>query len=352
MEPLDITQEDDAGHDIPEAPHVEIMFDALNDTIAGNEGLTQAQHYALGVLSANGYRNVPAVAGNESFFGSISTGAKNAYDYIVKMFKSVWGFFFNRDAVKEADEAKNEIKQLDQELTDAVGGKSDEQVQATLKKVANIKPENVPGSYEAEFEKFLVGLRGVLHKEAAPGERLKTLKEFIGKAPHVNIKAQGNVKLAVEKVVDINKKFIALVTNADTEIKQGTDKNITKLAVAIVSDVAKFVPHANKTIADLSRHQAINDLNEAKQVHTQAQAEIEANRALALAIKSHTNALNEEIKFYEGLLEEDVKGTHTALHLTLLRGILTFSTNVAQYLKRSFAALVRLSKTVNAVFAA
>jgi DNA repair exonuclease SbcCD ATPase subunit len=352
MEPLDITHEDDAGADIPEAPHVEIMFDALNDTVTGTEGMTPAQHYAAGVLSANGYRPATSVAGTEGFFGSVASGAKAVYDYIIKMFKSVWGFFFNRDGAAQAEAAKKEAKDSEQHFKDAVvSPSSEEAVNEALKKVSSTaaKLEDIPTGDQAALDKFMTEGKEAL-KSGTVAEKKAALKNLVNEMPKVNKKGQYSLKHTVENVVDLNKKFIALCQGADTKINGNIDADVTKLVHAIVGDVAKYLGHASKTVADLEKHTEIKSVAEAQAIHAQVQAEIAANKALVDTVKSHTSSLNNEIKFYESLAKEDAKGTHTSGHLTVLRGILTFSTNVAQYLKRSMKAQVVLSKTVNSVF--
>lgn len=101
--------EEDMG--IAEPEHLETMFDALDDTftnVDGTEGLTRAQHYAQAVLVGAGMVR-PQVAGNEGFFQTLGEGAKKIWEYIQKMFKSMWAFFFG----KGSDTSKAKVEKAE-----------------------------------------------------------------------------------------------------------------------------------------------------------------------------------------------------------------------------------------------
>lgn len=97
--------------------HVHAMFQAVEDTeermIEGNEhlALTDFQAYAGVVLGMNGSRS-----GNEGFFSSIGDGLKAAWEYIKKIFKSIWQFFFGKDSEKELSDAEKEIKEISDKI--------------------------------------------------------------------------------------------------------------------------------------------------------------------------------------------------------------------------------------------
>lgn len=350
MDLLDITHDDGAGDDIPDIDHVEIMFEAYKDTVAGNESLTEAQIYAAGVLSASGYR--PSVAGNEGFFDSVAGGAKTVYDYIVRMFKSVWSFFFNRDAARQADEAKKEAKEIEGELHTLSSGSASEEV--TDKALHSVKAkaahlQDIPTHDRASFDQFMTQAETAV-KSGSVSDKKKAVANLLAAMPKVNISAQEKFRSAATILMNLNKKFVSLVMGANTEIKVGTDAEVKNLAVSIVSDVAKYVPRAIKSAADLEHHDKVATVSDATTLHHQIQTDIEANKQLVNSLKAHTGKLNQEIHFYESLQSEDVRGKHTSTHLEILHGILSFSTAIAQYLKRSMDAQLKLAKSVNAVF--
>jgi len=106
--------EEEQGYGLVDGPHIEIAFEALNDTmeqeVTGVESLTQAQQYMHGVLSASGALTRAEVNGSEGFFSKIGDGLKKTWEYIKKMFKNIWGFFFKKKAPEQAKAAKNTLE--------------------------------------------------------------------------------------------------------------------------------------------------------------------------------------------------------------------------------------------------
>jgi predicted transcriptional regulator len=116
-----VTPEDEYT-DLPEPEHVSTMMDGIIDTIAGNEGLSYAQHYMHSVLQTSG--GISNRTGTEGFFSAIGDGLKSAWDYIVKMFKSIWNFFFGSS--DDTDEKKT--KEVEEQVE-----KDAEKINAVLK---------------------------------------------------------------------------------------------------------------------------------------------------------------------------------------------------------------------------
>lgn len=111
----------DGFDSVPDEQHIETMMDGLMDSLSGNEGmgLTKAQIYVQGVLYASGgIRSLPLpeVAGNEGFFSAIGDGLKAAWEYIKKMFKSIFGFFFKTDAKEKKAEVTQSIKDTERAI--------------------------------------------------------------------------------------------------------------------------------------------------------------------------------------------------------------------------------------------
>lgn len=113
---------------VPEPEHVELVMDGFIDTVSGNEGFTQAQHYLEGVLFSNGIIRQHQVGGTEGILSKIGDGAKAAIEYIKKMFRSIWDFFFK-------SEKKEMEKKIDKALDEA------EKELAAMEKV-KVTPEN------------------------------------------------------------------------------------------------------------------------------------------------------------------------------------------------------------------
>lgn len=177
--------------------HVHAMFQAIEDTeermIEGNEhlALTDFQVYAGVVLGLNGHRSA-TVTGNEGFFSAIGDGLKAAWEYIKKIFKSIWQFFFGKDAEKELSDAEKEIKEISDKIK-------------TLKKTKEPTAEELKG-----LETHLNSLV----------ERMKT---FIGSSKAVGTMTWREVKTAdpgFKAIADsINEPYTKLVKATEEFVK-------------------------------------------------------------------------------------------------------------------------------------
>ena len=107
--------EEEIGGGIPDVDHVDMVMDGVIDMVAGNEGygLSHAQQYLAGALYASGSITFTQYHGNEGIVDSVKAGFKKAWDYIVKMFKQIWGYFFKTGAKKKAAEAQNSLRLLE-----------------------------------------------------------------------------------------------------------------------------------------------------------------------------------------------------------------------------------------------
>jgi hypothetical protein len=113
---------------VPEPAHVEEVMNGFIDTVSGNEGFTKAQHYLEGVLFSNGIIRHHEVGGTEGILSKVGDGAKAALEYIKKMFRAIWDFFF-----------KSEKKELEKKVDEALK-KVEKDLEAMEK--ANVTPEN------------------------------------------------------------------------------------------------------------------------------------------------------------------------------------------------------------------
>lgn len=98
---------------VPEPDHVEQIMDGFIDTVSGSEGFTSAQHYLEAVLFSNGIITHRQVGGTEGILSSIGDGAKAAVEYIKKMFRAIWDFFFKsekKELEKKVDKALEDVE--------------------------------------------------------------------------------------------------------------------------------------------------------------------------------------------------------------------------------------------------
>lgn len=356
MDPLDISNELGENEGIPDSPHVEILFEALNDTldnVGGNEGLplTQSQHYARGVLSASGVRNV---AGNESFFGSIKNGAVAVYDYIVKMFKSVFGFFFNRDAAKAADDAKAEVKEDQKKLADLKN--------ATPDGVAHAKAAvtKLKGSDKDVVDLDNDTVQEIMTKlDGSPSEQKAGVAQLVTALPKANKKAQERYSKSVDAVIGVKTRLIRVIEAAEKsplgEPVTGVTGYVNDIGVSILAVGVKALPAEKALITLLQRHKTINSMGDSEQVGTAINKNLDDMKSLGERYKGHTSRISSEVKEAEQRLKENTGHGATKDHVNKkrldgLRNILSFTTNIAQGIKKSISELERLQKSTNQIF--
>lgn len=101
---------------VPEPDHVAQVMDGFIDTVSGSESFTKAQHYLEGVLFSNGIIRHRDVGGTEGILGKIADGAKAALEYIQKLFRSIWDFFFKSEKKKLEDKVDKALTELEKDL--------------------------------------------------------------------------------------------------------------------------------------------------------------------------------------------------------------------------------------------
>ena len=129
----------EVGYNHVDPEHFENVMDGVIDVVTGAESLTGsytwAQNYLYGCLDAADILKEQKIGGMENM---VTDGLKAIWDYIVKMFKSIWGFFFGSgedSASGGTEKAEKKVKENKEELESAVAPKTAEQAQATVKKI-------------------------------------------------------------------------------------------------------------------------------------------------------------------------------------------------------------------------
>lgn len=366
MNPIAIQPGDEEPGALHDIPHGELMFDALSDTldgVAGAEGLglTQAQVYAHAVLGANGMLK-PSIAGNEGFFSSISNAVKATYEYIVKMFKSIWGFFFSRDAAVEAKEAKEEVRVIELKL-EKIGNPTPESVAEAEKimayvhkRVADFKSGKAT-SDDDTIDLDNDTLDDIKRKLAGNASEQKAgVKELMDVMPKANKPAQAKFKKAAEGVVTLNKKFDAMMSTINVRPKgQAPLKpKAGSIGIAISQSIGAatraYEPSVKQNIDNLIKFENIKDKAHAVNILNGIKHDIEAGEKLANALKGHTSQLGSEIHHMESALKSGPLSDEDKNELEVLRVVLSMGTTVAQYLKRVVEAQKHLANTVGNVF--
>lgn len=121
---------------VPEPEHVELVMNGFIDTVTGAEGFTKAQHYLEGVLFSNGIIRQHQVGGTEGILSSVADGAKAGLEYIKKMFRAIWDFFFKsekKELEKKVNKALDDVEK-DLKAMEKANSVTTENADAALKK--------------------------------------------------------------------------------------------------------------------------------------------------------------------------------------------------------------------------
>jgi hypothetical protein len=260
---------DESGEFVaPETGHVELVFQALGDTvnaIAGTEGLTTAQIYFHGVLNASGALTyTQAVAGAEGFFANVKEGASKAIAYIKKMVKDIWGFFFKKQGPEEAKAVKAAIGETKADL------ESVDKVKAGLK--------NAAGSDSKDLVEHI-------SKATSIGE-LNTLSKDVGKK---NSKGQQALVVKIAQLVESLEGEIKLADEVEAEAKKSGEASYTAWATGVKSGVSG-------TQALVTALKGIRDLED-----------IKAAESTLDALKSHADVISKALEASGGT-ESRVQG--------------------------------------------
>ncbi len=324
---------------IPEADHVVTILEGIGDSLAdvgGTESLTSAQVYLGSVLVANGHIKRNQV-GQEGFFSKIGEGAKAGLEYVKKMFRSIYEFFFKRDAPKLAADAKAAVKE-------------GEEV---------IKAIETGGSSEAETDKALHNLRSVvLALTHQPDVNKTALDQILKEADEALKGSQADKKKAV---LSIGRELPKLNKRSQVAIKKRVDaviKDLERMEKAVDDIISKGsaagAGAADKHMADglksqkgeltavlgqyrkASQTQSIADL---KDLYTVAIRDIEVTEKGYKALQDERTRLESYIKELESGKEENAK-KHAKELGSLLASVVSMI-NASKSMLNSVGAMIK-----------
>lgn len=121
---------------VPEPDHVELIMDGFIDTVSGSEGFTKAQHYLEAVLFTNGIISRRDIGGTEGILSKIGDGAKAAVEYIKKMFRAIWDFFFKKEKKAIDEDCKKELLSTEDKLKKMRETVTEAEIDEVLKKAS------------------------------------------------------------------------------------------------------------------------------------------------------------------------------------------------------------------------
>jgi hypothetical protein len=333
------------GYGLPDAPHLEIMFDALETTgeqnIDGMENftLTQAQRYAQGVLHAAGIVTNAQVTGTEEgVFSAIGGAFKAVWDYIVKTFKAIWDFFFGRDNEKEAEEAKDAIGENNDELKKAENGTQTEaEADAQLSKMATAAGGEEGD--EALAKTLAEAKKGDLKAKRA------AIKAALKELPKLAKKQRQKVQTVVDQAVKAKMALIQAAGKDDKKTEAAQDHLMKgagegyDLLSDLINETGKTVAKEANFIVALKNSHTINTVQGVLAFGTQSQANIDVLKALGVTFKAKKSKVEGLIKTAETNMKKAKDAKDKAAlkkELDALRAVVNMAVRISKLMEISY----------------
>lgn len=338
--------------------HIERSFDALLDTVTGNEGmsLTNNQIYMRGVLETN--RMIQrSVSGNEGFFSGIASAAKSMYDYIVKMFKSIINFFFGTGSKTENVEqdiktANTSVNDATKKITNPPFKAPNDQPTKDLKvAIAEVikDPDTMPEE-KAKAEELVVIL------EATPPPSSSVVKAVSHKFADINIKKQKQIKNQLEVIKTQGGSLIDHLTklyNEKEKYKAGGEsyKAYCEIIDALHEDTSKGVKTALNQIEDAL---LITDANGGPRILAILGFQIKRIESVSSLVKAFRTNLETRVSRCEKVL--GFKGDHAELkkeaelELKIAKELVVLINGIGGYVHNACAAVTKASGLVTKLF--
>lgn len=275
---MTITQEVDLDpgevyQEMHDSKHLALVVDGLADSIqqdidgvTGVESLTTAQHYLEGALRADGSVGYSSVTGNESFFSAIGDAGRKAWEYIQKMFKAIWAFFFGKDkkAETQVDDTTKAIDEADKQLSSAsLTGKGDSP--ATVQKEIKATASAIARDPSTPAEEKKVAEELVEELSATPPPSPAQTKVIAGKVAKINKKQIKKLDygfgLVKGKVTELSTQITKLYQDADKLKEDGGEAYTAYRAIidAIFEDNLPDLVKATNTMEDALLIQEVSE---------------------------------------------------------------------------------------------
>lgn len=351
---------DPATFELPDVPQVNVMMDALEDSIEqigdveGTENLsfTKAQEYAQSILYSNGIIPFRAMCGMEEggVFSSIGSGIAGVWNWIKGIFKSIWNFFFSRDNKEEADKTKEEADANSKTASDAANGnQSDEDAKKQASKMAGIASE---GGDETTAK--------ALKEAKTPQEIKAAIKAALPKIAKLNAKGkqkiQNSIKLAVQakngfkKVVndDSNKKY-----SAAQDKVAGTDHPVAHMMVDLESYIDKILIKDNTFIPILEKAMECDTVQKVLTFNTSMKGNIDAMKQLGDDFNKRKGNIQTILDNTEGKMKSTKNAKNKAelkKEVDTIRVLMNQAVKVSKLIQISNVRLRTVSDDLNALF--
>lgn len=350
MDEVQLTVEDGIGYEVPEIPHIEQVFQAVEDTldnVAGNEGLlTGSQIYLQGILAANGVKGTAAVTGNEGFFSSVGNGLSAALEYIKKMFKAIWDFFFNRDAGKKIAETKQTVVETSKKLDDAAaGGTTPAQTEEILKEQIGVLKINgkLDGNSREEFEKLMMGAEEA--QKGSDSDKKAMVKKITAELPKLNKKARQKLDEQIDQSIAAINAFLKLVKDANA------DTTLSAESKAMVANFKLEIKTQEEMLKVLETGKAMNTVEDAKRVLSEFIKDIKEYEEYVKEFKGMKAGVQNQItKLEKAVQSTDKDNQATKDILTNLKGQAAILSLLVKVMDKMLSRMSSTSITVQELF--
>lgn len=350
MEDVELSVEDGIGYEVPEVPHIELVFQAVDDTlndVAGQEGLlTNSQVYLQSILATNGVKNTGSVTGNEGFFSSVGNGLKAALEYIKKMFKAIWDFFFNRDADKKIADTKTEVMDTSKKLDDAAaGGTSPAQTEQLLKDQISVLKINGEGggiSIE-ELDALMTGAEAA--QKGSDADKKAMVKKITAELPKLNQKARKKLDDQIDQSVAAIKAFLKLVKDT------GEDKDLTPGSRSVISNLKLEVKTQEEMLKVLEAGRGMNSVEDAKRVLSEFIKDIQEYEGYVKEFKGMRGSVQTQItKLEAAVASTDKDNQATKDILADLKGQAAIISMLVKVMNKMLSRMSSTSITMQELF--
>lgn len=246
---IDATDQFDS---VPTEQHVETVMNGLMDSLSGNEGmdLTSAQRYVHGVLYADGsVRALESydVAGNEGFFSKIGEGVGKVWEYIKKMFKSIFDFFFKSEKKKTEEKVDAALKEAEAELAAMDKPVTEANVKAVAHKAEAAVAKLEPGPEKTKLDKIVAEIK---EAEATPAKQVKELHELLPEIFKAEMLDNAAIKRHTDKLKGAVSRLQAKKKELDDKDKDGA--SITGMEIQQYLNGLIGLPDATQGIKDIA----------------------------------------------------------------------------------------------------
>lgn len=350
--------------ELHDSEHIDEVFTAMTDTmdgVSGTEGLTRAQTYMWGVLSAGGdISHQQRVAGTEGFFSSIGDGVSKVWEYIKKMFNAVLNFFGlgsgTDNGQKIVKETESVLKQNQVNLATLAGqrmGNGEDLAKQVIRTQADLdafmnSPQTSP-SEKSEAGELRHKLKDI--KALPAPEQQRVVKEVVERFVKINSRMQRALDEACQRALNEYKTYQAVVTADHSAAFVGTafDGMYRTYAAAMKDNASKEIekwvriPQGMRTLNDAARTQG--DLQKAL-------ADLESeSTAISRGIKA--DVIHQIKKLEELVSRKDLRQANQDKFnkdLKACRLILKLTTEAIKQLRVTCENIRRISNMINRYF--